>query len=426
MIKMNTICIIGLGYVGLPLACLCAEKGYNVLGLDLDKDIVEKTNHGISHIKDDVLEKKLGKLKGKIIASDNPDCLKEADIVIVCVPTPAIGSKPDLNPLENASKTVAKFLQKGQLVIIESTIYPGTVEEIVKPILESSGLKAGEDFFLGHCPERIDPGNKEFPIEKIPRVLACLSVEGTEKARKFYVSIIDAKINVLKSVKSAEAVKVVENTFRDVNIAFVNELAKSFDKMGIDLTEVIKGASTKPFGYMPFYPGPGVGGHCIAQDPYYLIDRAEKAGFEHKFLRLARKINEGMPEYVVSLVENALKAISKVENANIAVLGLSYKPDVDDIRQSPAIKIISMLEGKGMKLRIFDPFVKEKSNVKTLKEAVKNADLVILVTHHSEFIKSLTADFLKSNGVGMVLDLRNSLDKQSIIERGVLYNGIGR
>lgn len=424
---MQTIAIVGLGYVGLPLACLCAEKGYKVLGLDLDKGIVEKTNLGISHIKDDLLEKKLGKLKGKIIASTEADCLKEAEIVIVCVPTPAIGSKPDLKPLENASKTVAEFLQKGQLVIIESTIYPGTVEEIVKPILESSGLKVGEDFFLGHCPERIDPGNEEFTIEKIPRVLACLSKEGTEKARKFYASIIDAKINVLKSVKSAEAVKVVENTFRDVNIAFVNELAKSFDKMGIDLAEVIKGASTKPFGYMPFYPGPGVGGHCIAQDPYYLIDRAKTAGFEHSFLRLARSINESMPSYVVKLAEVQFEKIGiGFKGARVAVLGLAYKPGIGDLRKSPAVEIVSLFEKKGAIVETFDPIALEESTVNSVEEALDNISLLILATNHKSLVEKLSPDFLKKAGVKIVLDTRNALNMDGIEKKGILYKGIGR
>ncbi len=425
---MNTICIIGLGYVGLPLACLCAEKGFEVMGLELDKNIVEKTNQGISHLKDEALEKKLRELKGKIIASDNPACLKDANIVIVCVPTPAIGSKPDLKPLESASKTVAKFLQKGQLVIIESTIYPGTVEEVVKPILENtSGLKVGKDFFLGHCPERIDPGSKKFTIEKIPRVVSCLSNEGTAKAKKFYDSLIDAEITVLESVKSAEAVKVVENTFRDINIAFVNELAKSFDKMGIDLAEVIKGASTKPFGYMPFYPGPGVGGHCIAQDPYYLIDRAQKAGFEHQFLRLARQINESMPEYTAMLVLDSLKKVGvDSKNAKVAVLGLAYKPGVDDLRQSPAVKIISLLKGKVGKLVSFDPFVLKKSTAESFEEAIEKADCVLLATHHNSFLKKLSPENIKKAGVKLVVDSRNVLDKEGIEEKGILYKGIGR
>ncbi len=423
------IAIVGLGYVGLPLACICAKNGYDVAGFDLSNEKVDLVNLGKSPLQDEFIEENIKKYGKGIRASTNPsEVLGNANVIIVCVPTPAIGDKPDLSFVENACKTVAPVVSKETLVIIESTIYPGTVEEVVQPILETgSKLKAGEDFFLGHCPERIDPGNKKFTIDKIPRVLGCLSAKGNRKAKEFYESIIDAEITVLKSVKAAEAVKVVENTFRDVNIAFVNELAKSFEKMGIDLSEVIRGASTKPFGYMPFYPGPGVGGHCIAQDPYYLIARAQKAGFEHEFLKLAREINESMPAFSVELAEELLrkKGVS-INGAKIAVLGIAYKPDVDDSRESPAIKIIKLLEEKGAVLRIFDPFIPSKSTVKTLKEAVEDADLVVLATHHSEFVKSLTADFIESKGVGAVLDLRNSLDRQSIAERGVLYKGIGR
>ncbi len=425
--NQNTVCIVGLGYVGLPFACLCAKKGFEVRGLDLDSEKVALINNGRSPIKDSYVEENL--VAGKIMVTTNAKtALNLTNIVIVCVPTPAIDGKPDLGFVEAACKEIAPFVSKKELIIIESTIYPGTVEEIVLPILENgSGLKAGKDFFLGHCPERIDPGNKEFTIEKIPRVLACLSVEGTEKARKFYASIIDAKINVLKSVKSAEAVKVVENTFRDVNIAFVNELAKSFDKMGIDLAEVIKGASTKPFGYMPFYPGPGVGGHCIAQDPYYLIARAEKAGFEHQFLKLARSINESMPSYVVLLAEEVLLKMNlNPKKSKVTVLGLSYKPNVGDTRKSPALKIISLLKLKGYRTTIFDPWVKETSTVNSLDKALDKADLIVLVTNHTVFLKKLSPIFLKSKGVKAVIDARNVLDKNGIKKQGICYKGIGR
>lgn len=424
---MKTVCIIGLGYVGLPLACLCAEKGHRVNGFDLDKSIVEKTNRGVSHIRDKGLEEELPRLRGKISASTEPDAIKEADIVIVCVPTPAKQGKPDLGPLKKASQTISKFLQKNQLVVIESTVYPGTVEEIVKPILEESGLKAGQGFFLGHCPERIDPGNKKFSIEIIPRVLACLSSEGTEKARQFYETIIDGEIMVLGSVRAAEAVKVVENTFRDVNIAFVNELAKSFDKMGIDLSEVIKGASTKPFGFMPFYPGPGVGGHCIGQDPYYLIAKAKQSGFEHKFLQLAREINNSMPAHVVMLVEAALiKAGLGLDKTKIAVLGIAYKPGVDDTRKSPGLEIVKLLKEKGLAVKAFDPFVKGESDCSSLEEALSNVEAVVLATDHKQFVDFLTPAFLKGKQVKVVIDARNALDKQGIEKQGIIYKGIGR
>ncbi len=425
--NQNTVCIVGLGYVGFPLACLCAKKGFKVSGFDLDAEKVDLINKGKSPIKDSYVEENLA--AGKIKATtDAKTSLNLADIAIVCVPTPAIDSKPDLSFVKAACKELAPFVSKGELVIIESTIYPGTVEEIVLPILEKgSGLKAGKDFFLGHCPERIDPGNKKFTIEKIPRVLACLSAKGNAKAKKFYNSLIDAEITVLASVKSAEAVKVVENTFRDINIAYVNELAKSFDKMGIDLSEVIKGASTKPFGFMPFYPGPGVGGHCIAQDPYYLIERARQSGFKHSFLALAREINNSMPSYVVLLVEGLLqKAKIDLKNAKISVLGLSYKPEIDDVRESPALKIASLLKPKVAKLTLFDPFVLEKSNVSSLDLALKDCDCIVLATNHRVFLEKLLPSFLKSKSVKAVLDARNALDKQGIEREGILYKGIGR
>ena len=425
---MQRITIVGLGYVGLPLACLCAEKGFEVKGLDLNESIVRATNEGLSHIKDRVLEVKVKALKGKIAASTNPSVMKDCETIIVCVPTPAMGSEPDLRPLEKAIETVSGFLGKGTLVIVESTIYPGTIEEVVKPILEKgSNLKAGEDFFLAHCPERIDPGNEKFTIETIPRVLGALSKKGEERALEFYKKIIEAEVVALSSVKAAEAVKVVENSFRDVNIAFVNELAMSFEKMGIDISEVIKGASSKPFGFMPFYPGPGVGGHCIAQDPYYLIARAKKAGFDHTFLKLARSINESMPSYVVGLGEKALKGLGReVSGATIAVLGLAYKKDVDDTRKSPSLEIISLLEKMGAGVKSFDPFVNWENSVSSLEQALENADLVVLATAHTEFVKALTPEFLKGKGIGAVVDARNVLDSKGIKEKGIVYIGIGR
>jgi UDP-N-acetyl-D-glucosamine dehydrogenase len=423
--------IIGLGYVGLPLACLSAKKGFKTTGLDISRKIVDLTNAGKSHIKDVGLEKNVKAVKGKLIATTDASAIKNADFVVVCVPTPVDEQHlPDLKPLESACRSVASNISKGQTIIVESTIYPGTIEEVVKPILESSGLKAEKDFFLVHCPERIDPGNKKWHLENIPRVIGGLSDAGTKKAIKFYSKIIAAKITQLKSVKEAEAVKVAENTFRDINIAFVNELAKSFDKMGIDVVEVIKGASTKPFGYMPFYPGPGVGGHCIAVDPYYLIEKAKSKGFEHKFLKLARQINDSMADFVVEKVEAALNQASKAgkdfSNAKIAVLGVAYKANIDDARESPALKIILILEGKGAKPLIFDPHIPDKSNANSLDSAIKNADVVVLATNHSVFLKQLTPSKLKSSGVKAIVDARNCLDSEAIKKAGIKYFAIGR
>ncbi|MEK6869670.1 MAG: nucleotide sugar dehydrogenase, partial [Nanoarchaeota archaeon] len=295
------VAVVGLGYVGLPVACLCVEKGMEVYGADTNKEKISLIKNGISPIKDAYLDKEVSRIKDKIKLTDNvPEAAKNSDIIIVCVPTPVDkNNMPDLNPLKKACSSVSKGLQKDSLVIIESTIFPGTIEDIVMPILKKSNV----NFFLAHCPERIDPGNRKFTIRDLPRVVAGIDKESTKKAAEFYRSIIDAGVLELSSVKAAEATKIMENTFRDINIAFVNEMAKSFDKAGIDITEVIKAASTKPFSFMPHYPGAGVGGHCIAVDPYYLISKAKQLGFNHKFLSLARKINESMPSYTVELLE---------------------------------------------------------------------------------------------------------------------------
>lgn len=420
----RTIAVIGLGYVGLPVACLCVEKGMDVYGADIDSKKLESIEKGISPIDDPYLNKEVQKIKGKINLTDN---LKKAvnisSVVIVCVPTPVDKDNfPDLTALKNACNEISKTLKKDDLVIIESTISPGTIEEFVLPILK----KSNTNFYLAHCPERIDPGNKKFTIKDLPRVVAGIDKRSTRKAAEFYREIIDAKITELSSVKAAEATKIMENTFRDINIAFVNEMAKSFDKAGIDTLEVIKGASTKPFGFMPHYPGAGVGGHCIAVDPYYIISKAKQLGFNHKFLTLARKINESMPPYTIELLEQELEKLNKrLEHSNIGVLGLAYKADVDDIRESPALKIIDILKSKNSNVYVFDPNVKDKSNVENIDELLKKSDYIILVTDHNEF-KSMEINKLKENNILVVIDGRNCLDKDKIKKLGISYHGIGR
>ncbi|MBN2251909.1 MAG: nucleotide sugar dehydrogenase [Candidatus Altiarchaeota archaeon] len=417
------VAVIGLGYVGLPLACLCARKSYFVLGVDIIPEIVEKTNKGISHIKDPELEKGLKKASGKITATDKFEGITGCDTVVICVPTPVDEKyKPDLRPLKSACNRIYALIQKGQLIIVESTIYPGVIEEVVKPILERSGLKAGEDFYLAHCPERIDPGNAKWNVENIPRVVGSISDAGLKKAAEFYRSILDAQVYELSSVKAAEAVKIMENTFRDVNIAFVNELAKSFDKFGIDISEVIRGASSKPFGFMAFHPGCGVGGHCIPVDPYYLIERARGAGFDHKFLKLARDINHSMPEYTVDLLESKL---GDLKGEKVGVMGMAYKRDVDDLRESPALKIIALLKERGADLSVYDPFIPKKSDATSLDEFLDKVDYVILATDHTEF-REMDAGKLREKGIEVVIDGRNCLDREKITALGILYKGIGR
>ena len=419
----KSVTVVGLGYVGLPVACLCIEKGMDVYGADTDKKKISLIKKGISPIKDAYLNKEISKIKNKIkLTDDVPQAVKNSEVVIVCVPTPVDNNHiPDLKPLKEACDSVSKGIQKNSLVLIESTIFPGTIEEIIKPILKKSNVK----FFLAHCPERIDPGNRKFTIKDLPRVVGGIDKESTKKAAEFYRSIIDADVLELSSVKSAEAAKIMENAFRDINIAFVNEMAKSFGKAGIDITEVIKAASTKPFSFMPHYPGAGVGGHCIAVDPYYLIAKAKQMGFNHEFLILARKINESMPSYTVELLEQELKKINKrLENAKVGVLGMAYKATVDDIRESPALKIISMLTEKKANVYAYDPYLKDNSNVDSLNELLEKSDYLILVTDHKEF-KDMDIGKLKEKGIKIVIDGRNCLDKEEIKKLGIAYHGIG-
>lgn len=426
---MKAVTIVGLGYVGLPLACLCAEKSYKVYGLDIDKNKVYLINQNQSPIEDGYVIEKLKNLKDSIKATtDAKKCIPNSDIVIVCVPTPVDrNNSPDLTALMESVSAISRFIKQNTLLVIESTVYPGTVEELVVPILKKEKFDAYKnDVFVAHCPERIDPGNKKWAIENLPRVVGGVTKEATKKAAEFYRSIIDADIVGLSSVKAAEATKIMENTFRDVNIAFVNEMAKSFDKAGIDIIEVIRGASTKPFAFMPHFPGAGVGGHCIAQDPYYMIERGKQLGFNHEFLMLARKINNSMPKYTVELLEQQLQKLKKsIKNSKVGVLGLAYKANVDDVRESPAFEIINILKTKGADVFIFDPHVKNGSNVKDLDGLLNKSDYVILVTDHNEF-KNMDLGKLKKHKILAVIDGRNCLDKEKIKSMGILYHGIGR
>jgi UDP-N-acetyl-D-glucosamine dehydrogenase len=423
---MNIV-IVGLGYVGLPLACLCAKKGHRTVGLDINEEIVDRVNRGLSHIKDARLEESVASVKGILKADVNPEVVADADIVVVCVPTPVDHlHHPDLTPVRKACEAIAPNMKKGQLIVIESTIYPGTVEEFCVPILETSGLKAGVDFSISHCPERIDPGNPKWHVGNIPRVCGGIDKKSTDRTAEFYRSVIDAEITPLSSVKAAEAVKIMENTFRDVNIAFVNEMARSFAKAGIDITEVIRGATTKPFAFMPHYPGCGVGGHCIAVDPYYLIEKAKSYGFDHQFLSLARKINNGMPEYTVELATEALNASGKsVKGSRIGILGITYKGNVDDTRESPAYDIIKLLKERGAQLIIFDPWVPAESTATSLNECISRSEILVLCANHKQF---LTMDFAQAAkaGIKAIVDGRNFLDKKAVQDAGIIYKGIGR
>ena len=420
---MKTVTVVGLGYVGLPVACLCAHK-YKEIGADIDKNRISLIEKGICPIKDEHLENEIKKLKGKLQVTTNvEEAVSKSNIVLICVPTPVDKNHvPDLTALKSATASVSNAMKENTLVIIESTIFPGTTEEVIFPILKKSSISK---FYLAHCPERIDPGNKNFTIERIPRVVGGIDKESSTEAFKFYDKIIDADIIELGSVKAAEATKMMENTFRDINIAFINEMAKSFDKAGIDIIEVIEGASNKPFAFMPHYPGTGVGGHCIPIDPYYLIVKAKSIGFSHKFLSLAREINNSMPAYTVELLENELKKLNlEIKDAKVGVLGLSYKADIDDTRESPAFEIIKILKEKNADVLVFDPYVQKDSSADSLDEILNKSDYIILATDHKEFKN--VENKLKENNIKIVIDGRNCLDKDKIKELGIIYHGIGR
>lgn len=420
------IVVVGLGYVGLPLALIADKKGYNVIGIIRNAKNAENINKKLPPFKDNLIERLLP--SSKLHATTDFKEINNASVIIICVPTPVHRDyTPDLKYIINATKNIGINLQKRQLVILESTVNPGVTEEIILPILEKeSGLKAGVDFYLSHCPERINPGDQKWNVENIPRVVGSLEEIGLEKTIKFYESIISEKITPMGSLKETEAVKIVENSFRDINIAFVNELAISFSKLGIDVKKVIDGASTKPFGFLSHYPGCGVGGHCIPVDPYYLIDYAKKNGFYHHFLALARRINNQMPEYTVELLIKGLneKGLA-VKGTKITVLGLSYKANIDDDRESPAYKIIHLLTELKADLVTYDPYIPEKSTAKSLNEALYKSQALILVTAHDMF-KKITPELLKQQAVQVIIDGRNFFNKQDFEKNKLIYKGIGR
>ncbi len=342
------------------------------------------------------------------------------------MPTPVTDLfEPDLTPLKSASLSVAKVMKKGSRIIIESTVNPGVCEEeVISVIEEGSGLKAGKDFELAHCPERINPGDPRWSVYNIPRNIGATTRKGAEEIAEFYRTFIKAQINVVSSLKVAESTKIIENTFRDINIAYVNELAKSFDKMGIDLVETIQAASNKPFAFMAHFPGCGVGGHCIPVDPYYLIKRAKQSGFDHQFLKIAREVNNSMPAYTVGLLQEGLNKIAAaVKGTKVLVYGLSYKADVGDLRESPAIEIIKLLKKLEADLLLFDPHLPDKSNLESMEAGLKSAKALLIATNHKE-IK--TVDFSKYPNIKVIIDGRNCLDKQKIEKLGIYYKGIGR
>lgn len=423
----KTVAVIGLGYVGLPLAVRAKEKGYDVIGFDIDEEKIKILKKGQGVFKDPFLQENLLKYPFKV--TNNPKGIATADVHIICVPTPVDRlHHPDLGPVINASEIVAEHCKKGVLVILESTVNPYVSEEVVRPIFEKHGFKIGRDIFISHCPERVDPGNIKWNIINIPRVAGSFEKKGLEMTLQFYRSIIDAEIRPMKSIREAEATKILENSFRNINIAFVNEIAMSFDKLGIDVKDVIEGAATKPFAFMKHTPSCGVGGHCIPVDPHYLVERAKESGFNHGFLKHAIETNEGMPAYTVERLQDALneKRIA-MKDTIVGVLGLSYKANVDDLRESPSLKIIEHLKIHKCKVETFDPHVIRMSSVKSLEATLKKVQAIILATDHKEFKEAITPTLLKKYDIKAIVDGKNCLDKEIFVkEKAFVYRGIGR
>jgi UDP-N-acetyl-D-glucosamine dehydrogenase len=414
--KSAVVSIVGLGYVGLPLAVAFAEAGYRVIGFEVLKRRVDSVNKGVSYI-GDVSSERLSKLvKNKTLeATQDQRRLSEVDTVSVCVPTPLTKTKqPDLSYVVFESEEIAKYLKAGQLIIMESTTYPGTTREICLPLFEKKGLKVGKDFYLAFSPERIDPGNFNFNLEKIPKVVGGIEPESTKLASLLYGQIFN-KVHTVSSAEVAEMTKVFENVFRSVNIALVNETAQLCHAMGVSMWEVIEAASTKPYGFMPFYPGPGVGGHCIPLDPYYLADKAREYDFHTRFIELAGDVNERMPYYVVEQVMEILNNHGKsIKGAKILVLGIAYKKDVGDPRESPSFKIVELLFKKGAKVDYNDPYIPETNYLKnrTLKsidlteESVSGMDCVIIATDHTKYDYNQIARWAK-----LIFDTRGATRK---------------
>ncbi|MCC6485731.1 MAG: nucleotide sugar dehydrogenase [Armatimonadetes bacterium] len=412
--RQAKLAVIGLGYVGLPLAVEFARAGLKVAGVDIDGQKLLMLQAGESYIKD-VSSGSVAEIinSERFIPTSNPKYLNLSDIIAICVPTPCShGNEPDLSFIEAAAKMAASQLKPGHLVILESTSFPGTTEEILQPILETSGLKAGRDFFLAFSPERIDPGNAEFTLRNTPKIVAGTTPEATALAEAFY-SVVAEEVHTVSSPRTAEMTKLYENTFRHINIGFANEMAMLCEKMGINIWEVIQAASTKPFGFMPFYPGPGVGGHCIPVDPQYLLFKARQHNFNLRFVELANDVNEHMPEKIVDKVAYALDEQGKpLKGSNLLVLGVAYKKDIDDVRESPAIRVIENLVARGARVHYHDPHVYSFENgcgrfdsVDLTDDELKQSDCVLICTDHSDL------PYEKLEGCALVVDTRNALQR---------------
>lgn len=418
--------VVGLGYVGLPLAVEKAKAGFRTIGFDVQKEKVDLVNQGHNYI-GDVVDSDLKVLveNGMITATTDFSKIAEVDFVAICVPTPLDAhQQPDISYVESSAKSIAKYLHKGMMVVLESTTYPGTTEELIKPILESSGLKCGEDFYLGFSPERVDPGNAIYKTKNTPKVVGGLGTDASEVISAMYEAVLQNKVFRASSPAVAEMTKILENTYRNINIGLINELAILCNRMGIGLWEVIEAAKTKPFGFTAFYPGPGLGGHCIPLDPYYLSWKAREYGFHTSMIEASMMVNDRMPEYCVSRISDMLNRRFKkaLNGAKILVLGVAYKQDIDDYRESPAIRVIDELKKEGADTVFFDPYIPRFRHHGTAYEGEKDltaellesCDLVVITASHT----NVDYAFVEKHAKG-IFDTKNvtkSLQDKSKIE----------
>jgi len=437
--RKATVGVFGAGYVGLPLACAFAGAGFTTIACDTENRKVDAIRQGISYVEDQYVVGSLPRLVNSGILSAESDPIRVASVAdfhIITLPTPLNETgEPDLSYVTGLAETIAGEIRPGVFVILESSVYPGTTEEILKPILERSGLKAGQHFGLAHSPERISPGSKRFDIRTTAKVVGGVTPECTQIAAELYASVLSAPIVPVSDARTAESVKMLENTYRYVNIALVDELAILHEQLGIDLFEVIAAASTKPFGFQAFYPGPGVGGHCIPKDPHYLSFRAHQVGQRLKLVEASQEVIKGMTHHIIRRLSDRLSGRAKViRGSNVVLLGLAFKEEVSDTRNSPSIALAERLEELGATVRAYDPFVESIStrrgtlrSTKSLELAVKDADILVLVTAHALYraidLKELAS---KTRAGATIVDLRGFWSPQECKSAGFDYLGLGR
>lgn len=408
--------VVGLGYVGLPLAVEKAKAGFKTIGFDVQDKKVEMVNAGHNYI-GDVVNEDLEAIvkKGMLSATSDFSFIKDVDFIAICVPTPLdVYQQPDISYIKSSTESIAKHLKKGTIVVLESTTYPGTTEELIKPLLENgSGLKCGEDFYLGFSPERVDPGNLIFKTKNTPKVVGAIGEDALEVIAAMYRSVLESDVHTVSSPAIAEMEKILENTYRNINIGLINELAILCHKMNINLWEVIDAAKTKPYGFQAFYPGPGLGGHCIPLDPYYLSWKAREYGFHTSMIESSMMINDRMPEYCIERAGDILNRYEKsLKGSKILVLGVAYKQDIDDYRESPALVVIDLFKSKGANVVFYDPFIPEykyqgvfhKGEEYLTEDLLKSADLVIVTSSHS----TIDYNFVQQNAT-FVFDTKNAM-----------------